>query len=155
MAAKMRVPFRYAMVAATAMAASSVVPAAEIVRCVDSGGGITYQHVACPDRTSTQASGIPTEFPEPNYLERDRLFAREAALDRRLEARRDREIQESQMREARAEREAERERMAAMLATAQAAQPQYVIAYPFAKHWVPAPRRNAAAGTTRDQSIFR
>ena len=55
------------------------------------------------------------------------MFEREAALHKRLEARRDRELQESQMREARAEREAERERLAAMIAAQ--SQPQYFVLY--------------------------
>jgi hypothetical protein len=67
------------------------------------------------------------KLPAPNTAERDRLLQREADLDKRLEARRDRELLEAQMREARAERDAERERLAAL--EAQALQ-QYVVAYP-------------------------
>ena len=144
-----------ALAAGAAFGASQALAASEIVRCVDERGAITYQHIACPATTVTERSGIPTEFPAPNLLERDRLFAREAALDRRLEARRDRELQEAQMREARAEREAERERAAAMLAAAQAAQPQYLLAYPLVRHWAPGQRRIAPPGVTRNQSIFR
>jgi hypothetical protein len=109
--------------------ATSIPAVAEIVRCTDAHGAVTYQQVACPEASRLERTSIPTQFPEPNLLERDRLFAREAALDRRLEARRDRELREAQMREARAEREAESERLAMKLA-AQAAQPQYLIVYP-------------------------
>jgi len=101
--------------------------AAEIIRCVDAGGAVTYQQVACPESSKPERTTIPTEFPAPNVVERERLFEREAALYKRLEARRDRELQESQMREARAEREAERERLAAMIAAQ--SQPQYLVLY--------------------------
>jgi len=124
---------------------------AEIVRCVDSRGAITYQEIACPASTNSERTSIPTDFPAQNLAERDRLFAREAALDRRLEARRERELREAQ---ARAERGAERERQAAMLAAAQAAQPQYLVVYPV-RHWAPAHRRVAPAGATNAQPIFR
>jgi hypothetical protein len=70
---------------------------------------------------------IPTSYPAPNTAERDRLWQREAEHYKRLEARRNRELVEAQMREARAEREAERERLAAL--EAQALQ-QYTVAYP-------------------------
>lgn len=101
--------------------------ASEIVRCKVPGGGVTYQHGPCLGAAEESRLRIATDFPEPNKAESQRIFEREATLDRRLEARRDRELQEQQMREARAEREAERERLA-MLAAQQ--QPQYAIAYP-------------------------
>ena len=112
------------------LATFGVVPlgvAADIVRCRDAGGAITYQPAPCPDRTEESRTGIPDAYPEPNRAERQRIFEREAALDKRLEARRDRELAEQQMREARAEREAERERLALLAAQAQ---PQYIVAYP-------------------------
>lgn len=111
-------------------AASLAVPAraaAEIIRCVDAGGAVTYQQVDCPESSKPERTAIPTEFPAPNTVERERLFEREAALYKRLEARRDRELQESQMREARAEREAERERLVAMIVAQ--SQPQYLVLY--------------------------
>jgi hypothetical protein len=114
--------------------------AGEIVRCVDAAGRVTYQQVACPESSQPERTAIPTEFPAPNTVERERLFEREAALHKRLEARRDRELQESQMREARAEREAERERLAAMIAAQ--SQPQYFVLYaPQAGRFHP-PRRH-------------
>lgn len=148
--------FHLALIVAVAGAGADDAAARDILRCVDGRGGVTYQEVACPNQTTTERSGIPTEFPEPNLLERDRLFAREAALDRRLERRRDREVQEAQMREARAERNAERDRLAALIA-AQQSQPQYVIVFPMvgSRHWAPGHRRIAAPGTTRNQSSFR
>ena len=75
-----------------------------------------------------------------NEAERNRLFAREAALDNRLEARRERETREQL---ARAEREAESERMRLAAAEA-AAQSQYVLAYPaYGGYWGPRPAPRA------------
>ena len=117
---------RTCVVVALSLAAGAVL-ANDIVRCKDANGAITYQPPPCPDRTEESVPRIPTSYPEPNRAESQRIFEREAALDKRLEARRDRELLEQQMREARAEREAERER-AAQLAAQQ--QQQYAIAYP-------------------------
>ena len=116
--------------------AAEAVSANDIVRCRDAKGAITYQPSPCPDRTEESRPQIPASYPEPNKAESQRIFEREAALDKRLEARRDRETQEQQMREARAEREAERER-AAQIAAAQQQQ-QYVIAYPLWRGYGPA-----------------
>ena len=107
--------------------------AEDIVRCKDARGAVTYQPAPCPDRSEESRPRIATAYPEPNKAESQRIFEREAALDRRLEARRDRELVEQQMREARAEREAERERLA--LLAAQAQQPQYAIAYGAPRGW--------------------
>ncbi len=128
-------------------AASLAVPAgaAEIIRCVDAGGAVTYQQVQCPGSSKPERTAIPTEFPAPNIVERERLLEREAELYRRLEARRDRELQESQMREARAEREAERERLATMIAAQ--SQPQYLVLY--------APHRGRFHHPRRHRSILR
>src|SRR5436190_24377027 len=84
--------------------------AAEIVRCAEPDGRVTYQEIPCSASSAESRPAIPTAFPAPNIAERDRLFAREAALDRRLEARRDRETQEAALRAARDDREAERAR---------------------------------------------
>ena len=101
--------------------------AGDIVRCVAKGGAVTYQEAPCPEASSERSIGIPTDYPAPNQTERERLLAREAELDKRLEARRDREVAELAVREARAAREAELE--VARLAAAQ--QPQYLLAYPY------------------------
>ena len=103
----------------------------DIVRCKAAGGGITYQPAPCPDRTEESPTRIATAYPEPNKAESQRIFEREAALDKRLEARRDRELQEQQMREARAEREEERRR-AEQLAQQQQ---QYAIATPYWRYY--------------------
>ena len=109
-------------VACAALATSA---GAEIYRCA-AGGTVTYQEIPCADGALARID-IPTSYPAPNTAERDRLLQREAELYKRLEARRNRELVEAQMREARAEREAERERLAAL--EAQALQ-QYTVAYP-------------------------
>ena len=109
------------------VAAATAAHGNEIVRCKLPGGGVTYQHGPCLGSAEESKPRIAVDFPEPNKAESQRIFEREAALDKRLEARRDRELQEQQMREARAEREAERERAAALAAQQQ---PQYAIAYP-------------------------
>ena len=114
------------VIAAASLAVQGAGAAQDIVRCKDARGAITYQPSPCPDRTEESRPQIPASYPEPNKAESQRIFEREAALDKRLEARRDRETQEQQMREARAEREAERERAAQIAAQQQ----QYVIAYP-------------------------
>ena len=125
---------RLALALAATLAAQGV-GADGIVRCKDPRGAITYQPAPCPDRTEESRPRIAAAYPEPNKAESQRIFEREAALDRRLEARRDRELVEQQMREARAEREAERERL---LLAAQAAQQQYAIAYPLWRTGYPA-----------------
>jgi len=127
-----------------ALAAGHAEGAPEIVRCVDAQGRVSYQDTGCAPSAIGEPSGIPTAFPEPNRLERERLFAREAALDKRLEARRDRELLEAQMREARAEREAERERLAAVLAAQAAATGVVLIAPGVARRWYSAGRWSSA-----------
>jgi hypothetical protein len=122
-----RMSLRMALALATACLAAQGAVAQDIVRCKDARGAVTYQPAPCPDRTEESRPRIASDFPEPNKAESQRIFEREAALDKRLEARRDRELVEQQMREARAEREAERERAALLAAQAQ---PQYAIAYP-------------------------
>jgi hypothetical protein len=127
------------------VALSPPIAAAEIFRCVAPGGAVTYQEIPCGGSHSESRPAIPSEYPPVNEAERTRLFTREAALDRRLEARRERETREMM---ARAEREAEAERARlAMAEAAAAASPQYAIAYPaYGGYWRPrpAPRANNA-----------
>ena len=133
-------------------AVASTAWANEIVRCKAPGGAVTYQPGPCAGTEQESRPRIATSFPEPNRAESQRIFEREAALDRRLEARRDRELVEQQMREARAEREAERERL--LLAAQAAAQQQYVVGYPIGYFHPP---RRAAHPMPRHsgQAIFR
>ena len=116
---------------------------AEIVRCAGADGRVTYQQIPCESGSEARV-GIPSEYPAPNVAERDRLLAREAALDRRLETERDRWQQDAALRAAREERELERARIAAI--EAQNSQ-QYAIAYPY---WRPrvAPRSHSRVTTT-------
>ena len=126
--------FRRALVvAATSLILAGEATGQDIARCTDARGAVTYQPAPCPASTEESRPQIPVSFPEPNRAESQRIFEREAALDRRLEARRDRELQEQQMREARAEREAERERLALLAAAQQ--QPYYYSAYPAYPAW--------------------
>ena len=116
---------------ALVLIAGSALPAAaasDIYRCSENGGRISYQQMPCAEAAVGERANVPTEFPEPNLAERDRLFAREADLYKRLEARRDREVQEAALRDAAAERALERERLEAYNA---AQQSQYVYAYPY------------------------
>ena len=99
--------------------------AGEIVRCVEAGQ-VTYQDAPCSGSSVGRPAGIAAEYPPPNVQERNRLFEREAAMYRRLEARRDREVQEEALRTARESVELERARLAAL----EAQPPQYLVAYP-------------------------
>ena len=128
------------LVAACLALAVPLGAAGQIVRCAGPDGRVTYQEVPCVDASAERKVGIPVAYPPPNQAERDRLLAREAALDRRLEAERDRWQHDAALRAAREERELERARLAAIEAQAQQ---QYAIAYPY---WRPHPsRRHHAA----------
>jgi len=117
-------PMRAAF-AALLLALPPCAGAAEIVRCVEAGQ-VTYQDAPCGGSSIGRPAGIANDYPPPNVQERNRLFEREAAMYRRLEARRDREVQEEAVRTARAAVELERERLAAI----EAQPPQYLVAYP-------------------------
>ena len=69
--------------AALAFASLALCANAEIYRCT-SGGTVTYQETPCPPSATAATMDIPAQFPEVNRAERDRLLAREAALDARL-----------------------------------------------------------------------
>jgi hypothetical protein len=68
--------------------------AAEIYRCA-AATGVTYQQEPCQGGAIV---AIPAEFPAVNLAERERILQREAALEKRLEARRERELQEAALR---------------------------------------------------------
>ena len=86
---------------ALALGATAAGAADGIWRC-QSAQGTTYQQVPCGDAGTLAA--IPTDYPPVNTAERDRLLAREAALDQRLEAQRERLSREAAQRVAREER---------------------------------------------------
>ena len=105
--------------------------AGDIVRCTARDGSVIYQDTPCGGSGREHALDIPSDFPPPNSAERARLLAREAAMDQRLEAQRERDAKESALREARAEREAaERARLAALAAAREAQEPQFILLYP-------------------------
>jgi len=100
-----------------------------IVRCIAPNGSVTYQQIACPDASRQQAAGIASEYPPPNFIERERLLAKEQEMYRRLEAQRERDTQVEMARQARAAMEA-RAREAEAASAASAAGEPYYIAWP-------------------------
>jgi hypothetical protein len=85
--------FRATLVAA---ACAVALPAgAGIFRCTAADGSVSYQEMECADTEHTRMLDIPTQFPQVNSASRDNLFAREAELDRRLEAQRERDSREA------------------------------------------------------------
>ena len=79
-----------------ALAAVLALPAAaEIFRCTSPGGAVSYQQAACPESNASRVVDVPLSYPNADPAQRQQLFAREAALDRRLEARRERESREA------------------------------------------------------------
>ena len=67
---------------------------AEIYRC-QSLSGTAYQQLPCGDDALGGLAGIASDYPPANVAERDRLFQREEAMYKRLEAQRERLTQES------------------------------------------------------------
>ena len=63
---------------------------ADIFRCTSTGGAVTYQQDSCDAHANAKVIDVPDAYPAANSAERERLLAREAALDRRLEAARER-----------------------------------------------------------------
>ncbi|HUL56519.1 MAG TPA: hypothetical protein VLT60_05940 [Usitatibacter sp.] len=120
------------MTSAVALALSlPALGANDIFRCSAKGGAVSYQQMPCDESTVGDRANVPTEFPPVNTAERERLLAKEEALYRRLEARRDREIQEMALRDAAAERALERERLAAQQQQdTLVAYPAYLVGYP-------------------------
>jgi len=68
---------------------------ADVFRCTSSAGAVTYQEMPCAPDQAVRVVDVPERYPAANQAERDRLFQREAALDRRLEAERERESREA------------------------------------------------------------
>ena len=71
-------------IAALAFVSLAACAHAEIYRCTSERGAITYQEIPCPASAKAATMDIPSAFPEVNRAERDRLLAREAALEARL-----------------------------------------------------------------------
>jgi hypothetical protein len=116
---------------------------ADIYRC-QSRQGTTYQEIPCPAEAIAEHVGIPTTYPD--YVpERDRLAAREAAMDARLLKRLEIDSAERIARDNRIAREKEAQ---AALAIAQAQSqdsPVYIVGGPLQamRH---APRRPLPVG---------
>ena len=108
---------------------------AEIYRCKASGGATSDQEIPCGTSESSHTMDIPASFPEVNHAERDRLLAREAALEARRLKREEIESRERIARDDRLAREREAEALRdAMLAQQQGVAtplwPSYVVAGP-------------------------
>jgi hypothetical protein len=110
---------------------------AEIFRC-QSRDGVTYQQVPCPAEAIADTVNIAASYPD--YMaERDRLAAREAAMDARLLRRLEIESAERIARDNRAAMEAQAERERAE------STPTYIAAWPMRAPRHP-PRRAWPAG---------
>ena len=70
--------------------ATAAMPVLAIHKCRAPDGSLTYQEVPCPGNYEALEARLPTQFPQPDVAESERTLQREAALDRRLEAQRDR-----------------------------------------------------------------
>jgi hypothetical protein len=68
---------------------------AEVFRCTSAAGAVTYQEIPCAGDQAVRIVDVPASFPAADAAGRDRLFQREAALDRRLEAERERLTRET------------------------------------------------------------
>jgi hypothetical protein len=85
--------FRIAL--ACGMTALAAAAHAEVFRCTSTAGAVTYQEIPCAAGEARRIVDVPEAYPAANVAERDRLFQREAALDRRLEAERERRSRET------------------------------------------------------------
>jgi hypothetical protein len=113
---------------AAAVAFASTQASAEIYRCKDAAGAVSYQELPCAEAQQGGTVNIPAVFPEANTTERNRLLQREAALDARLLERARIESNEriAQSELATREKEAKAMREAAELAAQQPVYPAYV-----------------------------
>ena len=68
---------------------------AAIFRCTAADGSVSYQGLECPAAESARTVNVPEQYPQVDSAARERLFAREAELDRRLEAQRERDSREA------------------------------------------------------------
>jgi hypothetical protein len=102
---------------------------AEVYKCRGADGALTYQQAPCSPSDQSLASGIASDYPAPNVLERERLLQREAELYKRLEAQRERLSAEAIARITRPE------------PVVIAAEPAYPIAWP--ARFGPRPQRRA------------
>jgi hypothetical protein len=80
---------RFSIAAAIAIAATFDCSAAPIRRCFTANLGVSYQEDPCTPGNDAGELEL-SNFPQVNAAARERLMQREAALDRRLEAERER-----------------------------------------------------------------
>ena len=90
-----RRPFPLRIAFACGLAAVAGAAHAEVFRCTSPAGAVTYQEAPCAADQAARIVEVPESYPAANLAERDRLFQREAALDRRLEAERERRNREA------------------------------------------------------------
>jgi hypothetical protein len=83
---------RVVLVAAAMLAAPA---GAAIFRCTAADGAVSYQEAECPAADKSRVMDLPSQYPSTDTAVRQRLFEREAALDRRLEAQRERDSREA------------------------------------------------------------
>jgi Skp family chaperone for outer membrane proteins len=95
-----RAAFASILSAALVLGAAALPARAAIFRCTAPSGEVTYQQAPCAQTEDARLLDVPESYPAANPSERERLFAREAALDRRLEAQRERESREATARAA-------------------------------------------------------
>jgi len=96
-------PHRLALLSALLLAG---LPAgAGIYRCTDAAGAVTYQEIPCPTSSDGRATNLPTDFPEVDRAERDRLLQRADAAEARLLRRLEIETMERIARDERVSRE--------------------------------------------------
>jgi hypothetical protein len=79
----------FLVAAALAAAATFDCNAGPVYRCFTSNLGVSYQEAACTPGNDAGELDL-SNFPAVNAAERERVLQREAALDRRLEAQRER-----------------------------------------------------------------
>jgi len=136
-------PHRLALLSALLLAG---LPAgAGIYRCTDAAGAVTYQEIPCPASSEGRATNLPTDFPEVDRAERDRLLQRADAAEARLLRRLEIETMERIARDDRVSRE----KIAMIQAEAERdraeASPAFVVVRPvgrpFNRHRQPAFRR--------------
>ena len=108
---------RLSVIAVLAVGWALNAPATEIFRCSTAKGGVAYQEFPCAPDAQAASFQVPSAYPEVNAAAREQLLRREAALDRRLEAARERLSREEMTR-------------TAARAQAPANEPAYVIAWP-------------------------
>jgi len=95
-----RAPLAFAISTALLLGAAALPAHAAIYRCTSPSGEVSYQQTACAGHDEARVVDVPESYPAADSAERERLFAREAALDRRLEAERERESREAMARAA-------------------------------------------------------